>query len=591
MEVEKLATSAVTRLISKTDILSSYINSADKEPCYDGYICIHEDKKRSKKNLKKVYVQIKGKTVKKSEVKRTINYRMSYDDLNAYTTNGGAILFVVYIDKDTGDLLEVYYSELLPIKTKEFIKIKKRRYPIKCRKFPTNNTEITELVINFFENSIKQASFGLQNTPTIKQLTEKGMLESIVFRYTCLEKHSLETDLPKILEGKSVTVYGKLEECEVEIPIEYYEEVRHITMSRNVEAPISIDGRVFYDKYSLVATAETIENRIGKCVTFAYPNDSKRSNCGIVQIKISGNLDERITASEFAIALYDKKHFFIGDCRIDVRVSDKDFEKFNTESFRTNLNSYHIIKYLLSFMNVKKGFNVSECTKEDIEHLNILVGTLLENKKVKDNPYEPLQFVKQKIANLTLAIVYIKNESGGYNVYDYFNNHLNTVDKNNDRISQFTVLSYEDYLQLDNLNLDVVIEDFKLIDSSKRLIEDANNTMLKMLKAYDISKNTIYMDAAKKILMFIENNLDYISEDVVILNKLQMVLRERSLTFEEKNIIYSLISRTDDDSLKVGGLLLLNEQEEAKNMLESLEPRQLEIFKEYPIYTFFKGEQ
>lgn len=50
MDLEKLATSAIEKEIAKTDLLSSFINSGDREPCWDGHIYIHEDKKKTKKN-------------------------------------------------------------------------------------------------------------------------------------------------------------------------------------------------------------------------------------------------------------------------------------------------------------------------------------------------------------------------------------------------------------------------------------------------------------------------------------------------------------------------------------------------------------
>ena len=123
MEIEKLATSAVINELSKTDRLSSFINSGDKEPCWDGNVYIHEDKARTKKNIKKVQIQVKGKTVSLRDAKRTISYSISFDDLNAYMMNGGTLFFVVYLDKNTGEAIQIYYSELLPIKIKKLLLI------------------------------------------------------------------------------------------------------------------------------------------------------------------------------------------------------------------------------------------------------------------------------------------------------------------------------------------------------------------------------------------------------------------------------------------------------------------------------------
>lgn len=104
MGIEKLATSAVETTIEKTDRLSSFINNGDKEPCWDGNIYIHEGKNHTKKNIKKVATQVKGKMVNAHQVTDSINYRISSDDLTAYMMNGGTMFFVVYIDKKTRDL-------------------------------------------------------------------------------------------------------------------------------------------------------------------------------------------------------------------------------------------------------------------------------------------------------------------------------------------------------------------------------------------------------------------------------------------------------------------------------------------------------
>ena len=68
MDIEKLATSAIESALSKTERLSGFINSGDKEPCWDGNIYIYEDKTHSKKNIKKVATQIKGKLVKSKSI-------------------------------------------------------------------------------------------------------------------------------------------------------------------------------------------------------------------------------------------------------------------------------------------------------------------------------------------------------------------------------------------------------------------------------------------------------------------------------------------------------------------------------------------
>ena len=113
MELEKIAISAVETSIGKTDLLTSFINRGDKEPCWDGNIYIHESRDHTKRNIKKVSTQIKGKLVTSCKVEKTVKYRISQDDLTAYMMNGGTLFFVVCVDRETGDALQIYYTDLL----------------------------------------------------------------------------------------------------------------------------------------------------------------------------------------------------------------------------------------------------------------------------------------------------------------------------------------------------------------------------------------------------------------------------------------------------------------------------------------------
>lgn len=61
MDIEKLATSAVKSAISKTNHLKAFISDEDKEPCWDGNIYFYEKTDYSKRNIRKIAAQVKGK--------------------------------------------------------------------------------------------------------------------------------------------------------------------------------------------------------------------------------------------------------------------------------------------------------------------------------------------------------------------------------------------------------------------------------------------------------------------------------------------------------------------------------------------------
>lgn len=595
MEIEKLATSAVINELSKTDRLSSFINSGDKEPCWDGNVYIHEDKARTKKNIKKVQIQVKGKTVSLRDAKRTISYSISFDDLNAYMMNGGTLFFVVYLDKNTGEAIQIYYSELLPIKIKKLFEVKKNKYSVKFRKFPSDNLQKTELLINYYENVQKQVSFAGKDIPTIDDLAKEGILESVSIHYTGIGNYNSYSIFPKLLDGKAITLYAKIKGSSTLIPIDYYDEITKIIMFNETSLPVSVNGKVYYINYKVCTTAEKIEIQIGSSVKLIFSNVDKVDSVVPVSINIDicGTLKQQIAAIEFVSAIIEYGEFNIGKYKITTNFTQEEIDKIESNDFSEVLSGYYKIKELMDLMNVKKDLDIEKCTQEDIDTLNLLIGTIINKLPVKENPGYPANVQKKTIANLTLAVVYIENPNGGYRVFDYFGNHFDVTwapdDSGPQEVSQFFSMGTSDYLMLDNINLKMIVEDFKKVNPSSLHLELANNTMLNMLKAYDKKPNKDFLIAAEALCEWQNEYLEYIPKNITAVNRLQIKLRERKLNFNEKAELYSIIEHEEDERIKIGAFLLLDEQEKAKEMLKKLSCEEQDRFKDFPIYKFYNG--
>lgn len=596
MELEKLATSAVVTELSKTDRLSSFINSGDKEPCWDGHIYIHEDRSKNKKNIKKVATQVKGKAVCQRDVNRTILYSISYDDLHAYMMNGGTMFFVVYLDRDTGDTLQIYYTGLLPVKIRELIKVKKNKYSVKFRKFSPEKLKKTELLINFYEDSRKQASFAGKDLPTIDDLSNQGVLESLTISYTGLGKYDDYSAFPKVLDGNSMTVYANIKGGTAPIPVEYYENVSHITMSNDNDIPVSVNERLYYTSFKTITTADIIEYHIGSSVRTILPNTGTKDEPVELSLKVSlkGKLSEQITAIEFITAMIEHGSFNIGRAEIPAKFSQDELERIKAFDFPTVLKGYKRAKAVLDSMNVKKDLDISKCTKDDLEKLNRLIGTIGDKLPVRGEPESPASVQKVTIANLTLAVVYLKKEGGGYYIFDYFGNHFEVMwspdGSDPTEVSQFFSMGSDDYLTLDNLNLKTVVEDFKRVKPSAQHWSYGNNSMLYMLKAYDKSLSTELLDAARQMSEWLHERPDLLPNNITTLNRLQIAIRERALTFQEKSELYSIATSATDPFHRIGAFLLLDEQNEAEELFETLSEDELRCFKEFPIYKFYKNK-
>lgn len=597
MDIEKLATSAVDAEISKTDRLSSYINSKDKEPCWDGPIYIHEDALKTKKNIKRVPTQVKGKLVRERQVKRTISYSISYDDLYAYMMDGGTIFFVVYLNEQTGEPFQVYYADLLPVRVQEILKVKKNKYSVKFRKFPTDKNRKTEVFLNFYDDALKQASFAGKDLPTIDELAKKGVLESLSIHYTGLSAYESPSAFPKLIDGQPLTIYANIKGGTAPIPVEYYESVSQVTMSNRTTIPISVDGTPFYTGIQTVTTAEQVEYRIGSSVKLITPNTGNPDEPAPVSLKvrIQGTLSQRIAAIKFVIAMIAHGSFNIGSYEMPAKFPQSELDKIEATDLPEILKGYEAIKSLLDSMHVSKDLALDDCKDEDIENLNLLIGTIGNKKPVKAAPESTLNLHKMKIANLNLAIVYLPKENGGYYVYDYFGKHFDVSWAPNGSepvaVSQFLSMEADDFLTLDNLYLDHVVADYKRVAPSSCHLEFGNQTMLAMLKAYDKKPSDTLLAAARSLCDWQQEHPEYIPEDITTLNRLQITLRERELSFGEKTELVTIAARTKDEFLKIGAFLLLDEQSEAKELLDTLTEEERKRFMEFPIYKFYRHSE
>lgn len=595
MDLEKLATSAIEKEIAKTDLLSSFINSGDKEPCWDGHIYIHEDKKKTKKNIKKVAAQVKGKAVRTRDAKRTISYPISCDDLRAYMMNGGTVFFVVYLNKDTGDVLQIYYVSLLPVMVKKLLDEKKSRRTIsvKFHKFPADNARKTELFLNFYEESKKQVSFAGKDLPNVDDLIKKGLLENISFSYTGLGACPDTRLLPKIIDGKSLTLYANIKGGTAPIPIEYFDEITNITTSKDTNIPISVKGHIYYDKVKTIATADTIEQQIGSSVKIIAPNvDKVDSSIKIhLNINLTGTLTEQIEALEFIIALVDNEAFNFGDAEFPAKFPQSELDRMEAYNFPEMLSNRKHIKEVLDSMNVKKDLELSKCTSDDIDNLMRIVNSIGDHRIIRGEIDEKNPGQKIKIANLTVAVVYIK-ANGGYRIYDFFGNRFDVKwapeGMEPVEVSQFMMMRPDDYLTLDNLDLEKVVENFKIIPPSTTHFELSNNCMLSMLNAYDKAPNPELLNAARQMNVWLGQHTDFLSSEIVTLNRLQIELRERPLEFSEKQELYTIATTAKDEFHRLGAFLLLGEQEEARKIFDTLDEDRLNLFKGFPIYKFYK---
>lgn len=498
MDYEILATSAIQTSISKTSRLSSYINSGDKEPSWDGNIYLHKDEKKTKQNIYKIPVQVKGKGVSKWTEER-ITYPVSIIDLKNYLYDGGTVFFVVYIDKKTGDAKRIYYSILLPKKIDELLKnTTGKSTSIVLYPFPDDETGKLNVFLFFKKHKEKQAIMLGQPNVDVQELARKGMIDGMSFTFSAIGL--TEESIPQIMvEQKEFYLYANIKGTELSVPFEYVKDISYAIIEKEIDNPVCVNGVQYYSNYKVVYTSKGNMFKFGESTVMHFKRIVTAAGEDMIEsaikVAVRGTLRVRTKDLEFALAMIDAQKIEIAGMEIATCVSEEEKKKFGYEKQKENLVFLKECCQVLDILNVKKDLNIDECNEEDYRNLVRLYQSLVEGKTVGGlKPNLPIAN-KIKLSNLILGIVLLKDEEHKerYKIQNFFDTKIAVEYAHYEGgetfpTSQYCILKSEDILNVDNINYANVINDFKNTKLSDGAVTHANNVLLEMIAAYDACK-------------------------------------------------------------------------------------------------------
>ena len=598
MDLEKIATSAVTESISMTDTMSAFINDGDKEPVWDGHIYIFADKSKKVEHIKKVPVQIKSKLTNKLD-EEVIKYPLRLSYLNDYLDDGGVLLFVVYISP-SGNRKQVYYASLLPVKLKILLSNTKdgqKTKNIELKKFPLDNRKKTIILLNFYENMQKQTSFRHAKLFSQEELFQQGKLESISFTVTNYGKRPDDIrDL--VFEVDDLYLYANIKGVAIPQPIAEIPMAVH--MVEDIYKDICVMGKKYYGQFRRIKSKGQLELIIGKSV---YIRMIEKDQVLKIDFKPTTILAEALTDVPFILALADNHQIEIGGVPINLNGITTLFTQERIDILKDNLEYYQRLEKLFDVLHLDKNRDVAKFTHEDNKNSARLFDALLEGKQVsglkKDIPYVALL----DYADTKLALVFKPTENAGtYEISDFFADNtyeLFRVGEDGERhpTSKYVNLTAENFLEIGNVDYRAIIASFSDYLDEPYCTEEATLLLLQMIHAFDESqdKRMDILDHAEEMANWlIEIEDDYSDPEVMKLNYLQIQKRKRSFTEDEEQELIKIAEECKSGNekqvifLKIGANLLLDNQRVAEFYYDKLDDAGKEQFRKYPIWRFSK---
>lgn len=600
MDFELLGVSAVDQSISKTDLLKSYIVKNGTDPAFDGYICVFNNSKGKKDEFEIVEVQVKGKG-HLGKIKDSIKFPVSVRDLKTYLKNGGCFYFVVYIDKNSGEPLQIYYSSLVPIKIKAILKNKTKQSTISVRmdKFPNNNQAKIGLLKDYLRHKNKQQSYIDSATLSLDEIKKEGILESITFVYAGVKTgKNGNTLFPTIEDGKEMIVYANIKGG-ASIPAEYYETVDHIIMENSLNIPIRVGEEEFFQSITITHTAKNRRINIGNCffTTFNQETESDTEKLQKVDLTLPNLLSERIKALRFYLALVKEESYYFGDDLMHINFGDHD-KKELTKYYTEKLDGCNLMNQVLKTLNVKKDLDFSNFTNKDNRVAEALIDAFIENKTIHNETELPFVF-HTSISNINLLLVSQEVDDKEYKLYDYYNKKLMiSVAENEDgemyAISQFNsrILDEKSILKSDNINYNAIISDIMRDDLHPiENVISSNLLLIELIRAYDQKPTSDLYNCMYQLAEWLCNKSEVLGEEVALLNYLQVKIRKEKLSNEEKIRVTQIAANSKDKSFQAGAYILLGDYDIAKSIIDKMPEEEKNQFLSFPIYNLIQNKK
>ncbi len=589
--IEEKALNYFKAFIEDSKVISQFLSEDDKEPCWDGHLYLYSDGNRDKEHLLgRVPVQIKGTEVDSFDTKQ-MKFKLEKTDLNAYLREP-TFFIVCQIKKDSKER-KLFYLELLPDLVKRLLQDMDRQKSIKTMFSPLTEdlTELEDQLRIFMSNSKMMISFAQAKPFSMADAVEKGIKE---FSFVAPSRFTELKQLFKYLSTHETYFYAKvLKEFDVDIPLS--DGPARLAFKMKGDGNVKVGNKVFYKGYTSEVKDGRMVVTIANAITIDMPMDTSDIVKPTIKMKIREHyLKDAINDAEFAVALNDYGVLNVGGVDLQLAVKEKDY----VEDLRKKLVRWRELDRVLDKLHVTKAFDLTKITEEQSHQIDLLIDTVGRGNKVK-LPGQQSTLLIMEISNLTLLLWCAVDKDDVCSIGDFFDNTIvlsYQVNEEKVNASLFSYLREEKFWErVDNIDFDnIVASAEKAAKGHVFCYQMSNFDVVAMISASDNTKESD-PERSKMLLekaleldeWLIDNDPQQGMRPMHVVNKLQIIKRQRELSESEKSVLEEMLgSEGQEDMIKVAVYLLLDRQDEAQAVFETLSEDDKKRFMEFPIWRF-----
>lgn len=585
--IEESATTALKAALLRCPILEPYIGSNDKTPSWDGTVFVYKSEKTKKENLAgRVPIQIKG--TEKVIVSDTATFSCSVADLNNYYKDGGCVFFLISVDLSSGNS-RIFYKTLLVVDLDKIIKGagKQKTSTIHLNLFPTEANEISSIFMGFTDNVHKQMGFIGKDIPTFESLEASGA-EITSLTFTASGIGLTLDEIPRFLSTHDFYLYAKVKGLDVDVPID---KVTNAIISKPVDGEVRIKDRRFFSAYRMVYENGNPIIRIGKGISVALKAEENRIT---VHTDRPDTLSDFIIEADFFIELVEQGELTLNGVTIPLNGASLP----DLQERKKTLEYCKDVKKMLDYLGVTEELLLNDLSENDEKNLRNFTGAVLYNRKIGFPNMEQEQFYCTfKIANLVIWIWAKRQSDGMYSIDSFFKLHQIALFTDDDvdskkpiQTSQFVLLDKKGLVHISNMDYELVYSDISQTPPSPEYCTKVNFLVLDMIGAYDeqTKHDEKLLNLAERICDWLKSIESMIDPEALLLNKLQITKRRRTLSTSEIIGLAKLTENSYSPATRCGAYLLMDADEEAQKCFDELPLIEQEKFLKYPICHFGK---
>ena len=595
--IEEKALNHFKSFIEDSKVISQFIADNDKEPCWDGHLYLYADGIKDKEHLQgRVPVQVKGTEVDRFVTKKW-KYKLEKADLKAYLEEP-TFFIVCQVKRDSKDRM-LFFRELLPDLVNKLLRDMGKNETRKTLFHPLTDDlkEFEDQLMVFLSNSKKMISFAHSNLLSMEEALKKGIKE---FSFIVPTKYADRLQLMKYLSTHSSYIYAKIsKELDVDMPLS--NGPGRFIFQRDDDGEVRVGDRVYFKGYHNEIKEGRIIIKIGNIMTINMPMDNTDMEQTTVKLITKAKyLKESINEAEFGVALNDTGVLSVGKLDLKMNVHEKEY----VEELRQKLMRWKELDNVLDKLHVTKPFDLTAITDGQGKLIDLLIETVGKGNMV-NLPGQETTLLFWEIGNIKLLLWCAVGKDGMCAIGDFFDRSIRIAYK----ISEDETINVSpySYLQLDKLWEKVDNIDFdSIIASAEEAARQheycymmSNYDVLAMITAADALEKTD-VERSKKLLeealkldeWLIEKEIKDKMRPLHIINKMQILKRQRELTADERQTLEDMLNEEfAEDMVKAGVYLLLDRQGDFQQLFEKMQEDEKKSVKEFPIWRFVRESE